>query len=114
MSLSGELLCCKTFSEFYVWVKNLAEEVDLCSSDPVTSAETQLRIVLLMGIKDEELVQCPISLDADTSPQAFIMCCRSYKTARTTSAIHTSLSLGLKYFLPSFVTASMIPQSTLY
>ena len=39
-----EFLSCKqkdgeSFSDFYVRLKSLAEEVDLCSSDPVTCAE---------------------------------------------------------------------------
>ena len=57
-----ELLCCKqakgeTVSDFYVRLKNLAEEVDLCSGDPVTCTETQLKMVILIGVRDKELVQ---------------------------------------------------------
>ena len=48
-----ELLCCKQatgeqFSNYYVRVKNLSDEVDLCTGDPVTCAETLLKMVLLM------------------------------------------------------------------
>ena len=69
-----ELLCCKqeageTFSEFYVRLKNLAEEVDLCSGDPVTCAETQLKMVMLIDVRKEEFLQHLISLNAwGTSP----------------------------------------------
>lgn len=67
-------------------------EVDLYSSDPVVCAGTQLKMVLLMGIKDK-LVQHLISLDANASLQIFVMCCRSYEATRTTaSAFHASPS----------------------
>ena len=65
-----ELLCCKQaagepFSGCYVRLKNLAEEIDLCSGDSVTYAESQLKMVLLMGVREEELVQRLISLDTE-------------------------------------------------
>lgn len=93
-----ELLCCKqatgeSFSDFYVRLKNLAEEVDLCSGDPVTCAETQLKMVLLMGIRDEELVQRLLSLDTGAPLQDLVTLCRSYEAARNTaSAIQSSPS----------------------
>lgn len=91
-----ELLCCKqaegeTVNDFYVRLRNQAEEVDLCSGDPVTCSETQLKMVLLMGVRDEELVQRLLSLQAGSSLQDFVTCCRSYEAAKSTaSAIHAS------------------------
>ncbi|XP_045120473.1 uncharacterized protein LOC123509916 [Portunus trituberculatus] len=77
-----ELLCCKQ-----------AVEVDLCSGDPVTCAETQLKMVLLMGIREEELVQRLISMDSGAPLQDLVTCCRSYEAARNTaSAIQSSPS----------------------
>jgi len=93
-----ELLCCKqkegeTFSDFYERLKDLAEEVDLCSDDPVTCAEAQLKMILLMGVKDEELVQRLISLHADASLQEMVTCYRSFEATKdAASAIHSSPS----------------------
>ncbi|XP_069985567.1 uncharacterized protein [Penaeus vannamei] len=93
-----ELLCCKqkegeTFSDFYVRLKDLPEEVDLCSGDPVTCAEAQLKMILLMGVKDEELVQHLISTHADASLQEMVTCCRSFEATKdAASAIHSSPS----------------------
>ena len=93
-----DLLCCRqtdgeSFSDFYVRLKNLAEEVDLCSGGHITCAETQLKMVILMGVRDQELVQRLISLDTTASLQEFVTCCRSFEAARTTaSAIHASPS----------------------
>jgi len=93
-----ELLCCKqkegeTFSDFYVRLKDLAEEVDLCSGDPVTCAEAQLKMILLMGVKNEELVQHLISMHADASLQEMVTCCRSFEATKdAASAIHSSPS----------------------
>lgn len=93
-----ELLCCKqadgeSFSHFYVRLKNLAEEVDLCSGDPLTCAEIQLKMVILMGLRDEELVQKLISMPAGASLQEVVTCCRSFEATRTAaSAIHSSPS----------------------
>ncbi|XP_050705813.1 uncharacterized protein LOC126991118 [Eriocheir sinensis] len=91
-----ELLCCKqaageSFSDFYVRLKKLAEDVDLCSGDPVTCAETQLKMVLLMGIREKELVQRLISMDTGAPLRDVVTCCRSYEAARNTaSAIQSS------------------------
>ena len=50
-----ELLSCKqaageSFTDFYARLKDLAAEVDLCPGDPVTCAEIQLKMILLMGV----------------------------------------------------------------
>lgn len=67
-----DLFCCrqanrKPFNDFYVRLKNLAEEVDLYSGSHIACAETQLKMVILMGVHDQELVQCLISLDIDAA-----------------------------------------------
>lgn len=59
----------------------------------MTCAETQLKMVLLMGIREEELVQCLISMDTGAPLQDVVTCCRSYEAARNTaSAIQSSPS----------------------
>ncbi|KAG0724288.1 hypothetical protein GWK47_040884 [Chionoecetes opilio] len=93
-----ELLCCKqadgeSFSDFFVRLKNLAEEVDLCTGNAMTCAEIQLKMVLLMGVRDEELIQRLISLDTGASLQDVVTCCRSFEATRhTASAIYSSPS----------------------
>ncbi|KAG0718950.1 hypothetical protein GWK47_051498 [Chionoecetes opilio] len=72
-----ELLCSKQaggelFSDFFVRLKNLAEEVDLCTGNAMTCVEIQLKMVLLMGVRDEELIQCLISLDTGASLQDLV------------------------------------------
>ncbi|KAG0697957.1 hypothetical protein GWK47_026177 [Chionoecetes opilio] len=93
-----ELLCCKqadgeSFCDFYVRLKNLAEEVDLCTGNAMTCAEIQLKMVFLMGVRDEELIQRLISLDTGASLLDVVTCCRSLEaTCKTASAIHSSPS----------------------
>ncbi|KAG0715833.1 hypothetical protein GWK47_011033 [Chionoecetes opilio] len=93
-----KLLCCKqadgeSFSDFFVRLKNLAEEVDLCTGNAMPCAEIQLKMVLLMGVRDEELIQRLISLDTGASLQDVVTCCRSYEATRhTASAIYSSPS----------------------
>ena len=56
-----ELLSCKQeigemFMDYYARLKDLAE-VDLCSGDPATCTERQLQMIILTGVRDEELLQ---------------------------------------------------------
>ena len=87
-----ELLGCKqfegeSFSDFYVRLKHIAEELDVCPGAS-TCEETQLKMIILMGVRDEELVQKLISLDTTASLQDVVNTCRSYEaTRKATSAI---------------------------
>ncbi|KAK7084072.1 hypothetical protein SK128_010733 [Halocaridina rubra] len=68
-------------------------EVDLCSGDPVTSAGTQLKIVVLMGVRDEELIKCLILMETWASLKDVLNCCYTNEaTQGTASAIHSSPS----------------------
>ncbi|XP_068224072.1 uncharacterized protein [Palaemon carinicauda] len=93
-----ELLSCKqfqgeSFSEFYVLLKHIAEEVDVCPGNSSVCEETQMKMIILMGIRDGELVQKLISLDATASLQEVVNTCRSYEVARkATSAIRAPTS----------------------
>ncbi|XP_066953187.1 uncharacterized protein [Macrobrachium rosenbergii] len=88
-----ELLSCKqmegeSFTDFYVRLRRIAEEVDLCPGNAAACEETQLKMVILMGIQDAELVQKIISLDTASSLQDVVTTCRSYEAAKNaTSAI---------------------------
>ncbi|KAK7085853.1 hypothetical protein SK128_016591 [Halocaridina rubra] len=91
----GELFCTKQdngelFFNFYKHLKNLAEEVNLYSGDPLTRADTQLKMVALIGVRDEELIQRLISMDTRASLRDIVNCYHLYKTTRsTTSTIHS-------------------------
>ncbi|KAK7068227.1 hypothetical protein SK128_025383 [Halocaridina rubra] len=94
----SKLLCTKQadgdpFSDFYLRLTNLAEEVDQCSGDPLTCAKTQIKMVVLMGFRDEKLIQRLISMDTRASLQVVVNCCHFYEaTQSTASAIHSSPS----------------------
>lgn len=88
-----ELFSCRqmegeSFDAFYVRLKRASEEVDICPGHHQQCEETQLRQVILMGVKDEELVQRLTSLDSSSSLKDVLTICRSYEAARcATSAI---------------------------
>jgi len=88
-----ELLSCRqmegeTFADFYVRLRRLAEEIDICPGKSPACEETQLKMVIVMGIRDDELIQRLISLDDKCSLQEMVTACRSYEAARcATSAI---------------------------
>ncbi|KAK7070115.1 hypothetical protein SK128_006774, partial [Halocaridina rubra] len=72
------------------------EEADPCSGDPITCAETQLKMDILMGVRDQDLVQHLISLNAPTTLNIFVTCCRSFKAARTTASVIHALPNQLR------------------
>ncbi|ROT75496.1 hypothetical protein C7M84_005966 [Penaeus vannamei] len=79
-----ELLSCKQtpgepFSAFYASMKDLADE--LCTGDRTTCAATQLKMILLMGVREEELVQRLVSPDSQASLDDFITCCRTFESS---------------------------------
>ncbi|XP_066974188.1 uncharacterized protein [Macrobrachium rosenbergii] len=88
-----ELLTCKqlegeSFSDFYTRYKNIAEEVDVCPSTPSVCEQTKMKIIILMGIMDEELTEKLIALDTNASLQDIIDTCCTYEvTRKVTSAI---------------------------
>lgn len=56
-----ELLSCKqadgeSFADYYARLKDLTAEVELCTGDPATCTEIQLKMILLMGVRDKELL----------------------------------------------------------
>ncbi|KAK4313087.1 hypothetical protein Pmani_015541 [Petrolisthes manimaculis] len=86
-----DLLNCKqrqgeSFSDFYVRIRHISEEIEVCPRK--TCEETQLKMVILMGVCDEELVQKLLSLDTTPSLQDIVNTCRAYEATRSaTSAI---------------------------
>ncbi|XP_069978514.1 uncharacterized protein [Penaeus vannamei] len=86
-----ELLSCKQtpgepFSAFYARMKDLADESELCTGDRTTCAATQLKMILLMGVCEEELVQRLVSLDSQASLDDFVTCCRTFESSRAAAS----------------------------
>ena len=88
-----DLLSCKqmegeSFSDFYVRLKHVAEEIDVCPGHSPVCEETQLKMIILMGVRDEELTQKLIALDTKASLATMVNECCSYEATRTaTTAI---------------------------
>lgn len=87
----AEFLSCKqaageSFADYYARLKDLANEVDLCIGDLATCAETQIKMILLMGVRDEDLLQRRVSLAALLTLSTFVTCCRSYEATRATAS----------------------------
>ena len=85
-----ELFTCKqmegeSFDDFYVKIKRASEEVDICAGHNGQCEETQLKQVILMGLRDEELVQKLILLDTAIL-QGVVTICRSFEAAKTASS----------------------------
>ncbi|XP_076037654.1 uncharacterized protein LOC143023062 [Oratosquilla oratoria] len=81
------LLSCRqmegeTFADFYVRLRRSAEEIDICPGKSPICEETQLKSVIIMGVRDDELIQRLISLDDKCSLQDMVNTCRSYEAAR--------------------------------
>ena len=86
-----ELMSCKQavsepFGDYYARLKDLSEEVDLCSGNPVSCAERQLQMVLLMGLQDEELIRRLIALKPSSTLAEYVTCCRSFESTRTAAS----------------------------
>nr|XP_027213220.1 uncharacterized protein LOC113806302 [Penaeus vannamei] len=86
-----ELLSCKQtpgepFSAFYARMKDLADEVELCTGDRTTCAATQIKMILLLGVREEEFVQCLVSLDSQASLDDFVTCCRTFESSRAAAS----------------------------
>ncbi|ROT64570.1 hypothetical protein C7M84_017476 [Penaeus vannamei] len=67
-------------------MKDLADEVELCTGDRTTCAATQLKMILLMGVREEELVQRLVSLDSQASLDDFVTCCRTFESSRAAAS----------------------------
>ncbi|KAK7086164.1 hypothetical protein SK128_010831, partial [Halocaridina rubra] len=83
----------RVLQRLYFLLENLVEEVDLCSGDLIMCAETQLKMMIQMRVRDQDLVQHLISLDAAASLHTFVTYCRSFEVAyASASAIYTFTS----------------------
>lgn len=63
-------------------MRRATEEVDLCPDKSSKCNETQLKIVVVIAVREEELVQRLITLDDFCSLQEVVTTCCSYEAAR--------------------------------
>jgi len=76
----------ETFSEFYVRLKTLSEEVDLCKANDSRCEEAWIKHGILMGVRDEKLIQKLISMDASSTLQDAVTECCAYEAAKSTTS----------------------------
>ena len=78
----------ETLSDFYVRVKTFAESVDICKVTDMQCEETQLKQVILMGVRDQERVKELIRTIATQTLYETVQQCYGFEAPRqATSAI---------------------------
>ncbi|KAK4289628.1 hypothetical protein Pmani_037421 [Petrolisthes manimaculis] len=73
------------FNDFYVRLKQAADEIDLCKADDLGCVETQMKHAVLIGIRDEETKQRLLELPTDTTLDRVLTLCKSREAAENTS-----------------------------
>lgn len=68
----------KAFVDYWLCLRRVTYEGDICLGYSSVCEEAQLKMVILMGTRDEELVQHIVSLDASCSLQDIVATYRSY------------------------------------
>ena len=76
----------ESFADFFVRLKSLSEEVDVCKAHSKDCEEAWIKHGILTGVQDEELVQKIIALDASATLNDVVTLCRSYEATRTTAS----------------------------
>ena len=80
----------ESFADFFVRLKSLSEEIDVCKAHSNECEEVWIKHGLLTGVHDEELVQKIISLEASATLAEVVMLCRSHEATRlAASALRT-------------------------
>ena len=91
-----ELFSCRQavgekFDEYYVRVKGLADAVDVCKGQDDTCYEMQIKQVIMMGVRDEQLIQELIPNIPTLSLDEIVMQqCYAFEAARTTASVIAS------------------------
>lgn len=73
------------YVDYYVLLRGFADEVNVCSGHSSVCGETQLKMVILMGVRNEELVLHIISLVVSCSIQE-VKICWFYEATKSASA----------------------------
>ena len=76
----------ETFSAFWIRLKLLAQEVDLCKARDQACCDQWKKHGILMGIRDEELTQQLIEMDPSATLQDVLKKCRSLESSRNVSS----------------------------
>ncbi|XP_037804919.1 uncharacterized protein LOC119599258 [Penaeus monodon] len=69
------------FDDFWIRLKILSQEIDLCKSQDHTCCEQWMKHGILMGIRDEELTQKLIQMDCSATLQDVLEKCRDKNAA---------------------------------
>ena len=90
-----ELFSCKQqvgekFHEFYIRVTGLANAVDVCKGQDNTCFEMQMKQVIMMGIRDEKLIQELIPNIPTSSLDEVVQQCYAFEAARNTASVIVS------------------------
>ncbi|KAK4321176.1 hypothetical protein Pmani_008004 [Petrolisthes manimaculis] len=73
------------FNDFYVRLKQAADEIDLCKADDLGCVATQMKHAVLIGIRDEETKQRLLEITTDTTLDRVLTLCKSREAAENTS-----------------------------
>jgi len=74
------------FDDFWIRLKILSQEIDLCKAQDHTCCEQWMKHGILMGIRDEELTQKLIQMDCSATLQDVLEKCRSHESSKTASS----------------------------
>lgn len=90
-----ELFSCRQavgekIDEYYVRVKGLADAVDVCKGQDDTCYEMQIKQVIMMGVRDEQLIQELIPNIPTLSLDEIVQQCYAFEAARTTASVIAS------------------------
>ena len=73
------------FTDFYVRLKQVADEVDLCKGHDAACVETQMKHAVLIGIRDEETKHRLLELQSNATLDQVNTVCRSREAAEATT-----------------------------
>ncbi|MPC57133.1 hypothetical protein E2C01_051107 [Portunus trituberculatus] len=90
-----ELFSCRQavgekFDEYYVRVKGLADALDVCKGQDDTCYEMQIKQVIMMGVRDEQLIQELIPNIPTLSLDEIVQQCYAFEVAHTTASVIAS------------------------
>lgn len=74
------------FNDSFVRVKTLAEAVEICKGSNDECEQTQLKHVLLMGLRDQELVEDLVSIIPTKTLDEVVARCYAHEAARHTAS----------------------------
>ena len=73
----------ETFADFFVRLKGLSEEIDVCKANDNDCQEAWIKHGILTGVSDEELVQKIVALDASSTLSDVVTLCRAHEATRS-------------------------------